>query len=81
MEDDKVLQTLKELLIDNLGIDDDMIVLESSFTDDLGMDSLDLVEGIIGAEVVFDIAIPDEDAEQIITVQDAVIYLHSRVSY
>ena len=66
---------VKEVVIDKLGVEDDKIVSEASFVDDLGADSLDTVELIMQLEEEFGIEIPDEDAEKITTVQAAVDYI------
>ena len=66
---------VKEVVIDKLGVEDDKIVSEASFVDDLGADSLDTVELIMQLEEEFGIEIPDEDAETITTVQAAVDYI------
>ncbi len=66
---------VKEVVIDKLGVEDDKIVSEASFVDDLGADSLDTVELIMQFEEEFEIEIPDEDAETITTVQAAVDYI------
>jgi acyl carrier protein len=64
-----------EIIVDKLGVDEDSIQPESSFTNDLGADSLDTVELIMEFEKEFDLTIPDEDAENIATVGDAITYL------
>ena len=66
---------VKEVVIDKLGVEDDKIVSDASFVDDLGADSLDTVELIMQLEEEFGIEIPDEDAENITTVQAAVDYI------
>ena len=66
---------VKEVVIDKLGVEDDKIVSEASFVDDLGADSLDTVELIMQLEEEFGMEIPDEDAETITTVQAAVDYI------
>ena len=66
---------VKEVVIDKLGVEDDKIVSEAYFVDDLGADSLDTVELIMQLEEEFGIEIPDEDAEAITTVQAAVDYI------
>ena len=66
---------VKEVVIDKLGVEDDKIVSEASFVDDLGADSLDTVELIMQLEEEFGLEIPDEDAENITTVQAAVDYI------
>ena len=67
------------IIVDKLGVDEDTITPESSFTNDLGADSLDTVELIMEFEKEFDLTIPDEDAEKIATVGDAVSYLTEKV--
>ena len=66
---------VKAVIVDQLGADEASITLESSFVDDLGADSLDIVELIMGLETEFDIEIPDDQAEKISTVGDAVNYI------
>jgi acyl carrier protein len=71
----KLTQRLKEIIAEQLGISEEEIVPEASFVDDLGADSLDLVELIMALEEEFDTEISDEDAEKIQTVGDAINYL------
>ena len=71
-------EKVKNVLMDQLGVDESVITMDSSFVDDLGADSLDIVELIMGLETEFDIEIPDEDAEKITTVGDAVNYIKER---
>ena len=66
------LERLKEIIADVLSIDTNEITMDSSFVEDLGCDSLDVVEIIMGIEEEFDIEIANEDAEHIVTVADAV---------
>ena len=66
---------VRSIIVDKLGVDEDSITDESSFTNDLGADSLDTVELIMEFEKEFDLTIPDEDAEKIGTVGDAISYL------
>ncbi|TDT61609.1 acyl carrier protein [Fonticella tunisiensis] len=70
-----VFEKVKERISDILGVDPDDITMESSFIDDLGADSLDIVELIMALEEEFDIEIPDEEAEKIQTVGDVVDYI------
>lgn len=72
---DEVVAKLKGIIVDQLGVDDDKVVIEASFVDDLGADSLDIVELIMAIEEEFDLEIPDEDAEKIARVEDAVKYI------
>ena len=78
-----VLERVKKIAVEQLGVKDEEVVLSASFVDDLGADSLDLVELIMSLEEEFSdssqkIEIPDEDAEKILTVQDAVDYIKDR---
>lgn len=68
-------ERVKSVIVDQLGADESAITMESSFVDDLGADSLDIVELIMGLETEFDIEIPDDKAESISTVGDAVNYI------
>ena len=68
-------QEMVDIIVEQLSVEKDKVVSEASFVDDLGADSLDLVELIMAMEEKFDIEIPDEDAEKIVTVQDAVDYV------
>ena len=74
-----VLARLKEIIIDRLDVEEDQIRPESSFVEDLGADSLDIVELIMGIEEEFDIEIPDEDAEKLTTVGEAINYASSKL--
>ena len=68
---------VKEIIVDKLGVDESEVTPEASFTNDLGADSLDTVELIMEFEKEFNIAIPDEEAEKIGTVGDAVKYIEN----
>jgi acyl carrier protein len=72
-----VFEKLKDIIVEQFGIDEEDITLETSFVDDLGADSLDLVEMIMAAEEEFDIEIPDDEAYKIVTVGDAVAYIRA----
>ena len=69
-----------EIIIDQLGVDEKQVKTEASFIDDLGADSLDTVELVMALEEEFDIEIPDEDAEKIATVQNAVNYIKDQTN-
>lgn len=71
---------VKSIIVDKLGVDESEVAAEANFTNDLGADSLDTVELIMEFEKEFDISIPDEDAENIATVGDAVEYLQGKIS-
>ena len=68
---------VKKIIAEKLGVDLSEVVPEASFVDDLGADSLDLVELIMSMEEAFEIEISDEDAENLKTVQDAIDYINS----
>jgi acyl carrier protein len=73
-----IAEKVKKIIVDRLGVDESEVNAESSFTNDLGADSLDTVELIMEFEKEFDISIPDEEAEKIQTVGDAVSYVESQ---
>jgi acyl carrier protein len=70
---------VKEIIVEQLGVDEAQVAAEASFIDDLGADSLDTVELVMAFEEKFDIEIPDEDAEKMRTVGDAIEYLNSKL--
>jgi acyl carrier protein len=69
---------VKEIIINKLGVDEGQVTPEASFTNDLGADSLDTVELVMEFEKAFNLQIPDEDAEKIATVGDAIKYLSGK---
>jgi len=71
----EIEQSVKKIICEQLDVPEEDVVLTASFVDDLGADSLDQVELIMAMEEEFDISIPDEDAEKIATVQDAINYI------
>jgi acyl carrier protein len=73
----EVLDRVKKIIVDRLDVDAEEVTLEASFKDDLGADSLDVVELVMELEDEFDMEISDEDAEKISTVGDAVNYINS----
>ena len=70
-----IVGSVKAIIVDKLGVDENEVTMEASFTNDLGADSLDTVELIMEFEKEFNIAIPDDQAEKIATVGDAVKYI------
>jgi len=68
-------EKIQEIIVDQLGVDESAVTMETSFKDDLGADSLDLVELIMALEEAFDMEFPDDEAEKIVTVKDAVDYI------
>ena len=75
-----VAEKVKSIIVEQLGVDAEEVTAAASFTDDLGADSLDIVELVMAFEEEFGIEIPDEDAENITTVQDAINYIDQHVS-
>ncbi|AQX54016.1 acyl carrier protein [Priestia flexa] len=75
----EVLERVTKIIVDRLGVDESEVKLESNFKEDLGADSLDVVELVMELEDEFDMEISDEQAEQIATVGDAVNYIQSQV--
>lgn len=74
-----MFEKVKSKIAEQLSIDENEITMESGFVDDLGADSLDIVELIMALEEEFDLEIPDEDAEKMATVGDVVEYIKTRV--
>jgi acyl carrier protein len=68
-------ERVKQIIVEQLGVDEAEVTPNASFVDDLGADSLDTVELVMAFEEAFEIEIPDEDAEKIRTVQDAITYI------
>ncbi|NCA98296.1 MAG: acyl carrier protein [Clostridia bacterium] len=75
MSTDSIFTSVQNILIDQLGVDADSVNMQSNFIDDLNADSLDIVELVMAMEQEFNISIPDEDAEKIKSVGDAVEYI------
>ena len=69
---------MKKVVVEKLEVSEDEVTLEAAFIDDLGADSLDMVELVMGIETEFGVDIPEEDAEKIVKVQDAVAYIDSK---
>ena len=80
MAKEEIFDKLKELVVDQLGVEEDEVTMEASMQDDLGADSLDVFQIIMGIEEEFDIEIPNEEAEKIVTVGDAVEQIKKAVS-
>lgn len=79
MESDEIFEKVKKIIIEQLSVAEDAVTKEASFIDDLGADSLDVVELIMALEEEFDIEIPDSDAEKVVTVGDVVDYIKENV--
>lgn len=76
---EEIESRLKEIVMDRLNVDEEQIKPEASFVEDLGADSLDIVELIMGIEEEFDIEIPDEDAEKLTSVGEALNYIKNKL--
>ncbi|MCX5812182.1 MAG: acyl carrier protein [Proteobacteria bacterium] len=75
-----VTEKVKEMIVEQLGVNESEVVPEAKFIDDLGADSLDIVELIMALEDAYGIEIPDEDAEKMETVGDAIKYIEQRMA-
>jgi acyl carrier protein len=75
-----VAAKVKSIIVEKLAVDENEVTPTASFTNDLGADSLDIVELIMEFEKVFGVSIPDEDAEKIVTVGDAVAYIEGQIA-
>ena len=80
MSSEEVFDKIKEIIVEQLGVAENSVTEEASFIDDLGADSLDIVELIMALEEEFDIEIPDSDAEKVVTVGDVVEYIKDHVA-
>ena len=79
MRMEEITDRLKEIVMDRLDVEEGQIKSKASFVEDLGADSLDIVELIMGIEEEFDIEIPDEDAEKLTTVGEAMEYIKNKL--
>ena len=79
MSSEEVLEKVKGIIVEQLGVSENSVTEEASFIDDLGADSLDIVELVMALEEEFDIEIPDSDAEKVVTVGDVVEYIKENV--
>ena len=73
-----IAERVKQVIVEQLGVDESQVEPSASFVDDLGADSLDIVELVMAFEEAFDLDIPDEDAEKIKTVKDATDYIEAK---
>jgi acyl carrier protein len=76
----EIEQKVKQIIVEQLGVDEGQVDMTASFVDDLGADSLDIVELVMQFEESFDLDIPDEDAEKIVTVKDAIEYIQNKAA-
>jgi len=79
MSSEDIFEKVKEIIIEQLGVAEAAVTTEASFIDDLGADSLDIVELIMALEEEFDLEIPDADAEKVVTVGDVVDYIKDNI--
>jgi len=79
MSNENVEERVKDIIVEELGVEREKLTAEASFMEDLGADSLDTVELVMAFEKEFDIDIPDEEAEKLRTVGDALQYLHEKL--
>ncbi len=79
MSTEEVFEKVKAIIVEQLGVAEASVTMEASFIDDLGADSLDIVELVMAIEEEFDIEIPDTDAEKVVTVGDVVDYIKENV--
>ena len=79
MSSEEVFEKVKGIIVEQLGVAETSVTMEASFIDDLGADSLDIVELVMALEEEFDIEIPDTDAEKVVTVGDVVDYIKENV--
>lgn len=79
MSTEEVFERVKKIIMEQLGTVDTAVTMDASFLDDLGADSLDIVELVMALEEEFDIEIPDADAEKVVTVSDVVEYIKENV--
>ncbi len=79
MGTEEIFEKVKGVIVDQLGVAEEAVTNEATFLDDLGADSLDIVELIMALEEAFDIEIPDEEVEKAITVKDVVDYIAEQV--
>ena len=79
MSNDHVFESVQKILVEQLGVDEELVTMESNFIDDLNADSLDIVELVMAMEQEFSISIPDEEAERIKSVGDAVEFIKANL--
>ena len=79
MSSGEIFEKVKEIIVEQLGVAENAVTMEASFIDDLGADSLDIVELVMALEEQFDLEIPDADAEKVVVVGDVVEYIKENV--
>lgn len=79
MSSEEIFEKIKAIIVEQLGVAETAVTMDASFIDDLGADSLDIVELVMAIEEEFDIEIPDNEAEKVVTVRDVVDYIKENV--
>ncbi len=79
MDIEEIFEKVKAVIVDQLGVSESSVTMDASFLDDLGADSLDIVAFMLALEEEFEIEIPDEDVEKIVTVKDIVEYISDNI--
>ena len=79
MNTEEIFEKVKSIIVEQLGVAETSVAMEASFIDDLGADSLDIVELVMALEEEFDMEIPDADAEKVVTVGDVVDYIKDSI--
>lgn len=79
MGTEEIFEKVKEVIVDQLGVSEQSVTMDAAFLDDLGADSLDIVAFMLALEEEFEIEIPDEDVERIVTVEDVVEYIEENI--
>ena len=80
MAEKSIEEKVKDIIVEQLGVNPEQVTPQASFIEDLGADSLDIVELVMAFEEAFELEIPDEDAEKIATVKDAIDYIEAKTS-
>ena len=80
MSNEEIFEKVKNIVVEQLGVSEDIVKEDATFVDDLAADSLDIVELIMQIEEEFNIEIPDEDSEKIVTVGDVVEYIKNKIN-
>ena len=80
MNEQEIFEKVKVIVVEQLGVEEEKVTKEATFVDDLAADSLDIVELVMAIEETFDIEIPDEDAEKVVTIGDVVKYISEKIN-
>ena len=80
MEESKIFEKVRKIMVEHLSVDEESVTKDATFVDDLSADSLDIVEIVMSLEEEFNIEIPDDEAERIVTVGDVVDYIKEKIN-